>query len=147
MPTVIIFKHLFIYVQCKQIKRPTYYTSTPVTAPLTLCAVIYLSKVSDILYIWKKYNVFVYLYSRWGKNKKVITNCISNTQYVIQPQIYKGDPRPGITLRVMASSCTRLNLMVFRFCQPHTQNKWVHNMYLRLLCGISSVFIFTLRPQ
>ena len=63
--------------------------------------------------------MFLYISIHDGK-KKVITNCISNTQYVIQPQIYKGDPRPGITLRVMASSITRLNLMVFRFCQPHT---------------------------
>ena len=65
------------------------------------------------------------------------------------PQIYKGDPRPHIPSCEIASSAMGLKLGYSGFCWPHTQKhmqtKYVHD--LRVLCGISCVFIFMLRPQ
>ena len=62
-------------------------------------------------------------------------------------QIYKGDPRPRIPPRVMASSAIGHKLGVFGFLPTthakQTQRKCFHN--LNALCRALHVFIFTLR--
>ena len=76
--------------------------------------------------------VFFPLNFRWGKDS-----------------VHKGDPRPCIPPRAMASSAMGSNWEYSGFCRPHTrkqmQTKCVHN--LRMLWGISRVFIFKLRTQ
>ena len=57
-------------------------------------------------------------------------------------QIYKGDPRPRIPPRVMASSAIGLKLGVLGFLPTNTQkqmqNKWVHD--LRAPCSVLRQF-------
>ena len=67
-------------------------------------------------------------------------------------QIYKGEPRPGIPTRVMASSAMGVKLRVFRFFADHThhnKNKRKTNVptIFAHCVAFQRVFIFKLRQQ